>query len=75
MPRWRDDLGFGVWGCKENSHDWTVDGLRDAFLRVLDGNSESVALLERAQYFAAQQKEKGRDVAGRIIAKIAGTGT
>lgn len=84
LPQWLDlynfaqlveDIGVGVWGCRETSPDWTPSCLRDAITKVIDGGEVSLALHKKAKELGdIAQKIPGKDVAARMIAKLAGSG-
>ena len=84
LPAWLDTFdyatmaeygGFGVWGSKKSAPKWTVEGLTDSFLKVLDGGEEGSAMRERARELGKMaQASPGRDTAARVIAELAGSG-
>lgn len=70
-----EHLGVGIWGCKDIAPEWTVDGLAEAFLTVLDDRKNGGQIQANVERLAKlAQKEQGRDVAAREIAKLARTG-
>ncbi|KAH7131082.1 hypothetical protein EDB81DRAFT_130413 [Dactylonectria macrodidyma] len=85
LPQWADLYGFaalaetigvGVWACRDTSPDWTVDSLRQAMLKVVDGSEASRSMLDTAKQLGAkvQARGKGRDIAASIVAKMAYAG-
>ncbi|KAI1361827.1 hypothetical protein F5Y08DRAFT_313722 [Xylaria arbuscula] len=84
LPMWLDcynyaqlaeDIGVGVYANRASAPYWTVEGLRDSFLRVLDGKKEGLKMKEKAERLGATaQKDPGRYVAAREIARLAGSG-
>lgn len=85
LPLWVDlynfaqlveDIGVGVWGCREISPDWTAECLSDAILKVADGGPKSLAMRETAKRLGEiSQKSPGREVAAREIASLARSGS
>lgn len=85
LPQWLDhynfaalveEIGVGVWGCREASPDWTPGCLRDAILKVADGGDASAAMRRKAKELGDfAQRDPGKYVAARAIAKLAGSGT
>ncbi|KAI1861171.1 hypothetical protein JX265_009790 [Neoarthrinium moseri] len=83
LPQWFDlynfaqlteDIGVGVWGCRETSPHWTVECLRHALLRVVRGESGR-QMKERAAHFEeAAQNSPGQQAAAREIARLASSG-
>lgn len=66
---------IGVWGCKETTPEWTVEGLTEAFLRVLDDGEAGVAMKEKAGRLGEMARARpGRDAAAGQIADLAGSG-
>ena len=84
IPLWMDlynyaqmaeDIGVGVYATRGTAPQWTVEGLRDPFLRVLDGGKESLRIRQKARELGdIAQKEPGRYVAARVIARLAESG-
>lgn len=84
LPQWLDlysfaqlaeDIGVGLWGCRETSPFWTPECLEDAILKVIDGSSGSVAMQNKARQLGRiAQSDPGRYIAAREIAKLAGSG-
>lgn len=84
LPQWADlynlaqlveDLGIGVWGCRDTSPGWSVDGLRTSMLKVLDGRPSSTAMREKAVEFGnSARKNLGRNIAADELARLAGSG-
>ena len=67
--------GIGVWGCKGTTPDWTVEGLTEAFLRVLDEGEAGVAMRREAGRLGEMARARpGRDAAARQVAELAGSG-
>ncbi|KAI8955602.1 hypothetical protein F4801DRAFT_272837 [Xylaria longipes] len=81
IPMWLDcynyaqlaeDVGVGVYATRSTAPDWTVQGLRDSLLRVLDERQEGIQLRSKAKYLGEiARKEPGRYVAAREIARLA----
>ena len=66
-----EQIGVGVWGCRETSPHWASDCLSEAILKVAGSSS----MKEKAAQLSAQSREKpGRDVAAEVIAKLAMSG-
>ncbi|KAJ8113148.1 hypothetical protein ONZ43_g5219 [Nemania bipapillata] len=84
IPMWLDcynyaalaqDVGIGVYATRDTAPMWTVEGLTDGFLRVLDGGEESRRIAEKAKSLGeVAQKDPGRYVAARGIAQLARSG-
>lgn len=84
LPQWLDlynfaqlveDIGVGVWGCRETSPSWTPECLRDAITKVIGKDDASVALREKAKEIGKiAQRKPGKDIAARVIAELAGSG-
>ena len=67
--------GIGVWGCRDAAPEWTVEGLTEAFLKVLDDGEAAVAMREKARQLGEKARARpGRDAAARQIADLAGSG-
>ncbi len=83
LPQWLDlysfaqlaqDIGVGVWGCRDASPFWTASCLRDAFVTVLGGESGDL-IREKAKGFGEiAQRSPGQYVVAREIAKLAASG-
>ncbi|CAG9952327.1 unnamed protein product [Clonostachys rosea f. rosea IK726] len=82
LPMWIDlynfaalaeNIGVGVWGCRETSPDWTADCLSSSLLRVIADNEEGANMREKAKQLGEKVRsgEKGRDLSAREIAKLA----
>ncbi|KAI0467156.1 hypothetical protein F4859DRAFT_277906 [Xylaria cf. heliscus] len=81
IPMWLDcynyaqlaeDVGVGVYATRATAPDWTVEGLRDSLLRVLDDREEGLQLRSKAKYLGEiARKDPGRYVAAREIARLA----
>ncbi|RYP66536.1 hypothetical protein DL770_008778 [Monosporascus sp. CRB-9-2] len=84
LPLWLDhysfaqlveDVGIGVWGCRETSPYWTAECLRHALLTVLDRSENGIAMREKARRFGdLARRDPGQYVAAREIAKLATSG-
>ncbi|KAI0512956.1 hypothetical protein F5B22DRAFT_612813 [Xylaria bambusicola] len=84
LPAWLDcynyaqlaeDIGVGVYANRHSAPYWTVDGLRDSFLRVLDGKEEGRQMKEKAERLGeTARKDPGRYVVAREIARLAASG-
>ncbi|KAI1264964.1 hypothetical protein F5Y18DRAFT_389026 [Xylariaceae sp. FL1019] len=81
LPQWLDlynfaqlaeQIGVGVWGCRETSPFWTAECLSDAILKVINEANHK----DKAQELRRlAQARPGRYVAAMEIAKLAGSGT
>ena len=72
---WAEYHGLGVWGCRDTSPDWTVEGLTDALLRVLDDGEAGIAMREKAARLGEEARANpGREAAARLVAELAGSG-
>ncbi|KAI1410614.1 hypothetical protein F5Y13DRAFT_202088 [Hypoxylon sp. FL1857] len=84
LPQWLDhysfaqlaeDIGVGVWGCRETSPKWTAACLRDALSTVVGHDEISMAMREKVKQFGDQaQSNPGQYVVAREIAKLAASG-
>ncbi|KAI0411532.1 hypothetical protein F5X98DRAFT_357071 [Xylaria grammica] len=84
LPMWLDcynyaqlaeDRGVGVYANRASAPDWTVEGLRDSFLRVLDDRDEGRRIREKAKRLGKiAQENPGRYVAASHIARLAESG-
>ncbi|KAI0869765.1 hypothetical protein GGS24DRAFT_477829 [Hypoxylon argillaceum] len=84
VPMWLDcynyaalaeDVGVGVYATRDTAPKWTVESLRDSFLKVLDGGEEGRKMAEKAKGLGEiARKDPGRYVAAREIARLAGSG-
>ncbi|KAJ3499835.1 hypothetical protein NLG97_g14 [Lecanicillium saksenae] len=81
LPMWVDlfnfaqlteQIGVGVWACRDTSPRFDSDCLHKAIMRVADGGPESLAMRSRAKMFSDEaRKTPGRDVAADLISKMA----
>ncbi|KAJ2984074.1 hypothetical protein NUW58_g6141 [Xylaria curta] len=81
IPMWLDcynyaqlaeDVGVGVYATRATAPTWTVEGLRDSFLKVLDGGEEGRQMREKAKKLGeTARREPGRYVAAREVARLA----
>ncbi|KAI0410029.1 hypothetical protein F4802DRAFT_543079 [Xylaria palmicola] len=81
IPMWLDcynyaqlaeDVGVGVYATRATAPDWTVEGLRDSFLRVLGDSEEGRRMREKAgELGEIARKKPGRYVAAKEIARLA----
>ncbi|KAJ3578718.1 hypothetical protein NPX13_g1845 [Xylaria arbuscula] len=81
MPMWLDlynyaqlveDIGVGVYATRGTAPDWTLDGLRDSFLKVVDGGEDSIRMREKAKELGKlAQEEPGRLIAAKEVARLA----
>ncbi|KAI1185228.1 hypothetical protein F5B17DRAFT_432780 [Nemania serpens] len=84
LPQWLDhysfaqlaqDIGVGVWGCRDASPFWTPDCLRDAFSTVLLRSESGDRIRKTARGFGEiVQRDPGQHVAAREVAKLAASG-
>ncbi|KAK8050853.1 hypothetical protein PG993_002238 [Apiospora rasikravindrae] len=83
LPLWADlynyaalveTSGIGVYGSRGTAPNWTVEGLTNAFLAVVDDEKAS-SMRAKSQKLSQKAKERpGRMVAAAEIAKWAGSG-
>lgn len=67
-----EDIGVGVYATRGTAPGWTVEGLRDNMLRVVDGKGEGRRMAEKAKALGEMaRKAPGRYVAAREIARLA----
>jgi hypothetical protein len=67
-----EDIGVGVYATRGTAPEWTVDGLRESFLRVVDGREDGLRMREKAKELGEMaRKEPGRYVAAREIVRLA----
>lgn len=82
LPMWADLYNFaalaetsniGIWACKDNTPEWTVECLSSAFLELVDGGAPGIEMKEKAKKLGDKVSagEKGRDVSARVIAEWA----
>lgn len=70
-----ENIGVGVYANRASAPYWTVEGLRDSFLRVLDGKEEGLRMKAKAGRLGeTARKDPGRYVAAREIARLASSG-
>ena len=70
-----EDLGLGLFATSDTAPKWTVDGLADPFLRILDGSEERKKMrVEAARIGEIARREPGRYVAAREIYKLVASG-
>ncbi|OTB02617.1 glycosyltransferase family 1 protein [Hypoxylon sp. CI-4A] len=84
LPQWTDhysfaqlteNIGVGVWGCRETSPDWTPDCLHDALSTVIGSGEASIAIREKAKHFGEiARKDPGQYVVAREVAGLAASG-
>ncbi|KAI1127421.1 hypothetical protein F5Y10DRAFT_193524 [Nemania abortiva] len=84
IPMWLDcynyaalaeNAGIGVYATRDTAPTWTVEDLRDSFLKVVDGRDESRRMAEKAKGLGEiARKDPGRYMAAREIARLAGSG-
>lgn len=80
IPMWEDlynfaqlaeDLGVGIYACRRTAPTWTVDGLVDAFSKVVIKTPESLKMRVTAHRIGMHSKKiPGREVAAEMIAKM-----
>ena len=84
LPLWADlytyaqlaeQIGVGIWACRETSPDWTPECLENDILKVTVG-PESESFGRKARQISASVRENGlgRDLSADVIAKLAGSG-
>jgi len=84
LPMWADCydyatraeyLGIGVWGNEKAAPYWTSDELGVAFSKVLGNGAQAVSIRAKAEALGKErQKNPGRIVAAREVAKLARLG-
>jgi len=84
LPMWADlynyaqlaeQIGVGLWGCRETSPEWTPECLRDDILHVAASNvSEGLRAKAKEISVEARKDGLGRDISARIIAQLARSG-
>ncbi|KAI0976908.1 hypothetical protein F4678DRAFT_128756 [Xylaria arbuscula] len=84
LPMWLDcynyaqlaeDVGVGIYANRASAPNWTVEGLREGFLQVLQGGEKGSQIREKAARLGEIARENpGRYVAAREIARLAGSG-
>ncbi|KAI1423191.1 hypothetical protein F5Y12DRAFT_758591 [Xylaria sp. FL1777] len=84
LPMWLDcynyaqlaeDVGVGIYANRASAPNWTVEGLRESFLKVIDGGEEGLQIRKKAERLGQNaRKDPGRYVAAREIARLAGSG-
>ncbi|KAK8079384.1 hypothetical protein PG997_007202 [Apiospora hydei] len=83
LPLWADlynyaalveTSGIGIYGSRGTAPNWTVEGLTNAFLTVVD-DEKAAGMREKSQKLSQKAKERpGRVVAAAEIAKWAASG-
>ncbi|KAK9772148.1 putative UDP-glycosyltransferases domain-containing protein [Seiridium cardinale] len=81
IPLWEDhynfaqlaeDLGIGIYACRQTVPQWTIGDLTDAFIKVLDSKEASMKMRETARRIGqAARSRPGRQVAAELIARMA----
>lgn len=68
-----DDIGIGVWGCRDTSPSWTAECLSSSMLSVVGNSRSATSIRINAKKLGArvQAREKGRDISAREISKLA----
>ncbi|KAI1213071.1 glycosyltransferase family 1 protein [Annulohypoxylon truncatum] len=84
LPQWLDHysiaqqaeyIGVGVWACQETAPSFTAECLHDAFSTVLGNAKTAVDMRDKAKRISEiAQRDPGRYVAARGIAKLAAHG-
>ncbi|KAL7629626.1 hypothetical protein AAE478_001148 [Parahypoxylon ruwenzoriense] len=84
LPQWIDhynfallaeEVGVGVWGCRDTSPYWTAECIRDALFTVVDRNGTGITMRENAKRFRdLVQSNPGQYIVAREIAKLAASG-
>jgi UDP:flavonoid glycosyltransferase YjiC (YdhE family) len=84
IPIWEDhynfaqlveDLGLGIFATRHTAPGWTVNGLADPFLKILDGSEASQKMRkEAARVGEIARRDPGRYVAARVIYKLVSPG-
>jgi len=81
LPLWADlynyaqlaeQIGVGLWACRETSPEWTPECLRDDILKV--AVSEALRAKARAISAEAGKDGPGRDISAGTIAQLARSG-
>lgn len=67
-----ESKGFGIWGCKETTPDWTRSGITDAIVKALMDDE----IRENARVLGDKVRsvERGRDIAAGVVARLASVG-
>ncbi|ORY71026.1 family 1 glycosyltransferase [Pseudomassariella vexata] len=73
FARTAEDSDIGVFATKDTAPQWTVEGLSEAFLRVVHGKESSRMRKNTRRLSAIAKKNRGRYVTAREIAKLAGS--
>jgi UDP:flavonoid glycosyltransferase YjiC (YdhE family) len=84
LPMWADlynyaqlaeQIGVGLWGCRETSPEWTPECLKDDILHVVASNaSDSLQVKAKQISVEARKDGLGRDISAGIIAQLARSG-
>ncbi|KAE9367046.1 glycosyltransferase family 1 protein [Stipitochalara longipes BDJ] len=84
IPLWEDhynfaqlveDLGLGIYATRGTAPNWTVNGLVDSFLKILDDSDVSAKIRQEAARIGHIARENpGRYVAAREIYKLIASG-
>ncbi|EXF84532.1 hypothetical protein CFIO01_09660 [Colletotrichum fioriniae PJ7] len=69
-----EQVGIGIWGNRESAPGFSLNELSDAFLRLVDGGPESVAIRDNARAIQQTLRRPGRDIAADEIARLAARG-
>ncbi|RAO66850.1 uncharacterized protein BHQ10_002862 [Talaromyces amestolkiae] len=83
IPMWTDlynyaqrveSIGVGIYATRGTAPEWTVKGISDAFLQVIDGGPKSSGIRARAKYLGdVARKNPGKYAAANLIASLART--
>ncbi len=69
-------MGLGIYATRGTSPNWTVSGLADPFLTILDENNAGVKIRkEAARIGHIARKDPGRYVAARRIYEVIASGS
>lgn len=70
-----EQIGVGVWGCRETSPEWTPECLKDSIVKVAAGpQSGAFTTKARAISVEAVKDGPGRDISAATILKLARSG-
>lgn len=69
-----EQVGIGIWGNRKSAPGFSLNELSDAFLRLVDGGPESVAIRDNARAIQQTLRRPGRDIAADEIARLSARG-
>lgn len=84
LPQWLDhysfaqlaeDVGVGIWGCRDASPYWTVDCLRGALSTVVGNRGKRGKIQRKSKIFGDMvRKNPGQYIVASQIADLASSG-